>query len=99
TAGRVCRYRYPGTPCLVANNRAGVVFDIDGTLLATNYLHVLAWWQAFRDTGHQIAMWRLHRSIGIASEELVKRLLRGPPERVVDGPSEAGRVQCDTAPE
>jgi len=36
----------------VANNRAGVVFDIDSTLLDTNYLHVLAWWQAFRDTGH-----------------------------------------------
>lgn len=31
---------------------AGVLFDVDGTLLDTNYLHVPAWWQAFRDTGH-----------------------------------------------
>ena len=72
----------------VANNRAGVVFDIDGTLLDTNYLHVLAWWQAFRDTGHQIAMWRLHRSIGIASEELVKRLLGAADDDVVQAHSE-----------
>ena len=28
-----------------------VLFDVDGTLLDTNYLHVLAWWQAFEDTG------------------------------------------------
>jgi HAD superfamily hydrolase (TIGR01509 family) len=72
----------------VANNRAGVVFDIDGTLLDTNYLHVLAWWQAFRDTGHQIAMWRLHRSIGIASGELVKRLLGAADDDVVRAHSE-----------
>lgn len=72
----------------MANNRAGVVFDIDGTLLDTNYLHVLAWWQAFRDTGHQTAMWRLHRSIGIASEELVKRLLGAPDDDVVQAHSE-----------
>lgn len=72
----------------MANNRAGVVFDIDGTLLDTNYLHVLAWWQAFRDTGHQIAMWRLHRSIGIASEELVKRLLGSADGEVVQAHSQ-----------
>ena len=72
----------------MANNRAGVVFDIDGTLLDTNYLHVLAWWQAFRDTGHQISMWRLHRSIGIASEELVKRLLGAADDDVVQAHSE-----------
>ena len=72
----------------MANNRAGVVFDIDGTLLDTNYLHVLAWWQAFRDTGHQIGMWRLHRSIGIASEELVKRLLGSADDDVVQAHSE-----------
>jgi HAD superfamily hydrolase (TIGR01509 family) len=72
----------------VANNRAGVVFDIDGTLLDTNYLHVLAWWQGFRDTGHEVAMWRLHRAIGIASEELVQRLLGAADHDVVQAHSE-----------
>ncbi|PWW23297.1 HAD superfamily hydrolase (TIGR01509 family) [Geodermatophilus normandii] len=56
--------------------RPGVLFDVDGTLLDTNYLQVLAWWQAFRDTGHpEVSMADCHRSIGIASEELVTHLL------------------------
>jgi phosphoglycolate phosphatase-like HAD superfamily hydrolase len=72
----------------VATNRAGVLFDIDGTLLDTNYLHVLAWSQAFRDTGREVAMWRLHRTIGIGSEELVQRLLGRPDGDVVRAHSE-----------
>lgn len=72
----------------MATNSAGVLFDIDGTLLDTNYLHVLAWWQAFRDTGHEVEMWRLHRAIGIGSEELVQRLLGRPDDEVVHAHSE-----------
>src|SRR5919112_320916 len=68
--------------------RPGVLFDVDGTLLDTNYLHVLAWWQAFRDTGHEVAMWRLHRAIGIGSEELVQRLLGRPDDDTVQAHSE-----------
>ncbi|SHG99155.1 HAD family hydrolase [Geodermatophilus nigrescens] len=56
--------------------RPGVLFDVDGTLLDTNYLQVLAWWQAFRDTGHDdVSMADCHRAIGIASEQLVTHLL------------------------
>jgi HAD superfamily hydrolase (TIGR01509 family) len=56
--------------------RPGVLLDVDGTLLDTNYLQVLAWWQAFRDTGHpEVAMADCHRSIGIGSAELVTHLL------------------------
>jgi HAD superfamily hydrolase (TIGR01509 family) len=56
--------------------RPGVLFDVDGTLLDTNYLHVLAWWQAFVDTGHgPVAMDRIHRAIGIPSEGLVRHLV------------------------
>jgi len=56
--------------------RPGVLFDVDGTLLDTNYLHVLAWWQAFVDTGHgPLPMDRIHRAIGMPSERLVHELL------------------------
>jgi phosphoglycolate phosphatase-like HAD superfamily hydrolase len=72
----------------VATNCAGVLFDVDGTLLDTNYLHVLAWWQAFRDTGHEVAMWRLHRAIGIGSAELVQRLLGRPDDDTVQAHAE-----------
>lgn len=51
---------------------AGVLFDVDGTLLDTNHLHVLAWELAFRDGGHVgVDMADLHRLIGRASNDLV----------------------------
>ena len=54
----------------------GVLFDVDGTLLDTNYLHVLAWWQALNDAGREgVSMAAIHRAIGIASEGLLERLL------------------------
>lgn len=31
--------------------RAGVLFDVDGTLVDTNYLHTLAWSRALQDAG------------------------------------------------
>jgi phosphoglycolate phosphatase-like HAD superfamily hydrolase len=66
----------------------GVLFDVDGTLLDTNYLHVLAWWQALRETGHPgIAMSAVHRAIGIASEGLVERLLGEPDQASVEAHS------------
>ncbi|MGI3782637.1 MAG: HAD family hydrolase [Janthinobacterium lividum] len=58
-----------------ANTRPGVLLDVDGTLLDTNYLHALAWWQAFRDAGVAgVTMADTHRAVGIASEGLVDRL-------------------------
>ncbi|MBM7805437.1 HAD superfamily hydrolase (TIGR01509 family) [Geodermatophilus bullaregiensis] len=61
---------------MTPDKRPGVLLDVDGTLLDTNYLQVLAWWQAFRDTGHdEVSMADCHRSIGIGSEELVVHLL------------------------
>ena len=35
---------------LRAKRHGGVIFDVDGTLLDTNYLHVVAWWEAFTRT-------------------------------------------------
>ncbi len=68
--------------------RAGVLLDVDGTLLDTNYLHVLAWWRAFRDTGHQdVTMAQLHRAIGIASEVLTEELLGHVDEDTVEAHS------------
>ena len=68
--------------------RAGVLFDVDGTLLDTNYLHAVAWWQGFRDAGHdQVTMAQIHRAIGIASAELVRHVLGRDDEAAVDGHS------------
>jgi phosphoglycolate phosphatase-like HAD superfamily hydrolase len=59
--------------------RGGVVFDVDGTLLDTNYLHVAAWWEAFRELGHDIQCADIHRALGMGSTELIERVL-GKPE-------------------
>lgn len=68
--------------------KPGVLFDVDGTLLDTNYLHVLAWWQALRDAGHEeVSMAAVHRAIGIASAELTEHLLGEEDEQAVEAHS------------
>jgi phosphoglycolate phosphatase-like HAD superfamily hydrolase len=53
----------------------GVIFDLDGTLLDTNYRHVAAWWEAFRERGHDTRCADIHRALGMASAELVEQVL------------------------
>jgi HAD superfamily hydrolase (TIGR01509 family) len=56
-------------------DRYGVLFDVDGTLVDTNYLHVVAWWHAFRSQGHQVSMSTLHRTVGQGSDRFVESVL------------------------
>jgi HAD superfamily hydrolase (TIGR01549 family) len=51
-----------------------VIFDIDGTLVDTNYQHALAWYRAFRREGIVIPIWQIHRAIGIGSDRVVEML-------------------------
>ncbi|MES4887952.1 HAD family hydrolase [Streptomyces sp. NPDC096012] len=51
------------------------VFDVDGTLVDTNHLHVVTWWEAFRQAGHEVPMHAVHRAIGLGSDDLVAHLL------------------------
>ena len=52
-----------------------VLFDVDGTLVDSNYLHVHAWHRAFLDLGVIVPSWRIHRAIGMDSGELLGALL------------------------
>lgn len=54
-----------------------VLFDVDGTLVDSNYLHVHAWARAFHDVGVDVATWRIHRSIGMDGSTLVTNLSDG----------------------
>jgi HAD superfamily hydrolase (TIGR01549 family) len=51
-----------------------VIFDIDGTLVDTNYQHALAWYRAFRREGIVMPIWQIHRAIGIGSDRVVEML-------------------------
>jgi HAD superfamily hydrolase (TIGR01509 family) len=53
----------------------GVLFDVDGTLVDSAYLHTVAWWQAFRQHGHDVPMASIHRCVGMGGDRLVDSLL------------------------
>ncbi|HEY0167461.1 MAG TPA: HAD family hydrolase [Jatrophihabitans sp.] len=57
--------------------RHGVLFDIDGTLVDTSYLHTVSWWQAFRQAGMDVSMARIHRAIGMGGDHLVHEVTDG----------------------
>ncbi|HTI77743.1 MAG TPA: HAD family hydrolase [Mycobacterium sp.] len=57
-----------------AGHRPAVLFDIDGTLVDSNYLHVYAWCRAFHEADIEVEAWRIHRSIGMDGSTLLKSL-------------------------
>lgn len=52
-----------------------VLFDVDGTLVDSNYLHVEAWTHAFAELDVFVPAWRVHRAIGQDSARLLGALL------------------------
>ena len=58
-----------------------VVFDIDGTLVDTNYHHVIAWHRAFRRIGVVVPLWQVHRAIGMGGDMLVGHVAGDAVER------------------
>ena len=56
------------------------MFDIDGTLVDSNYLHIEAWQRAFAEVGIRVEAWRIHRSIGMDGSTLVKTLSDDAPD-------------------
>jgi HAD superfamily hydrolase (TIGR01509 family) len=66
------------------SSRGGVLLDIDGTLVDTNYLHAVTWAEAFRTCGYQVATSRLHHLIGQGSDRLVAEVLGKDDQSVAD---------------
>ncbi|WP_042388504.1 HAD family hydrolase [Streptacidiphilus melanogenes] len=64
---------------------AAALFDVDGTLVDSSYLHTVTWWQALRQAGHLVPMARVHRAIGLGSAELLDHLLGVGRDRAGDG--------------
>ncbi|MFF3883595.1 HAD family hydrolase [Streptomyces sp. NPDC001914] len=55
--------------------KRAAIFDVDGTLVDTNHLHVVTWWEAFRQAGHRVPMLEVHRAVGLSSDDLIEYLL------------------------
>lgn len=56
--------------------RQAFLFDLDGTLIDSVYQHVLAWREALEAGGIHLAVWRIHRQIGMSGGLFVNALAR-----------------------
>lgn len=59
-----------------------VLFDIDGTLVDSNYIHVAAWSRALEKLEVPVDSWRIHRAIGMDSQKLLESLLKDRAEEL-----------------
>ena len=61
---------------LVVHEPMAFIFDLDGTLVDSVYQHVLAWREALEGEGIELAVWRIHRKIGMSGGLFTNMLLR-----------------------
>jgi HAD superfamily hydrolase (TIGR01509 family) len=50
------------------------IFDLDGTLVDSVYLHTLAWHEALEAMGMELASWRIHRHIGMSDDLIAQEV-------------------------
>jgi HAD superfamily hydrolase (TIGR01509 family) len=67
-----------------------VLFDVDGTLIDSNYLHAVTWWESFAKAGYDVPMRDIHRAIGMGSDQLLDALLPAGRDRGGDDELVAG---------
>jgi HAD superfamily hydrolase (TIGR01549 family) len=70
---------------------AAFLFDLDGTLIDSVYQQVLAWREALEQGGIRLAVWRIHRRIGMSGGLFVNALLRETGRNITG--DEAERLQ------
>jgi HAD superfamily hydrolase (TIGR01549 family) len=56
--------------------KTAFLFDLDGTLVDSVYQHVLAWHEAMAAVGIELAVWTIHRRIGMSGGLMANALLR-----------------------
>jgi HAD superfamily hydrolase (TIGR01509 family) len=68
----------------------GVLFDVDGTLVDTTYVHTVCWSESLRNHGRFVPMADVHHAIGMGSTDLLDLVLgqdrdRSADEDIIDG--------------
>src|SRR5260370_30546193 len=74
----------------LARGRTAFGFDLDGTLGHSVYQHVLAWHEAMTKVGIKLAVWTIHRRIGMSGGLMANAILHETGHAVT--PDEAGRL-------
>jgi HAD superfamily hydrolase (TIGR01509 family) len=74
-----------------SDHAPALLFDLDGTLVDSVYQHVLAWHEALEESGLSLAVWRIHRRIGMSGGLLIQALGREIGHRLT--PEQAQELQ------
>src|SRR5947209_11508703 len=74
----------------LAPGRTAFLFDLDGTLVDSVYQHVLAWREAMGGVSIELAVWTIHRRIGMSGGLMANAILRETGHAV--SPEEAARL-------
>ena len=53
-----------------------LIFDLDGTLVDTVYVHVFSWQRALAEAGMAVDGWRIHRRIGMSGGLFTRAIAR-----------------------
>jgi HAD superfamily hydrolase (TIGR01509 family) len=53
----------------------GVLFDVDGTLVDTTFIHAVCWTEALRQHGHRVTASEVHHAIGMSGDKLLDHCL------------------------
>ncbi|HTQ32395.1 MAG TPA: HAD family hydrolase [Opitutaceae bacterium] len=80
-----------------SSGRPAFLFDLDGTLVDSVYQHVLAWREALEAIDIKLAVWRIHRRIGMSGGLFINALVRETGHRLEKGQAEqAQRVHHES---
>jgi HAD superfamily hydrolase (TIGR01509 family) len=63
---------------------SGVLVDVDGTLVDSNYHHTIAWSRALRDHGCNARLAAIHRLVGMGSSQLLETLIGRSDEKIAE---------------
>ncbi|MEA2420481.1 MAG: hypothetical protein QOE60_2687 [Thermoleophilaceae bacterium] len=61
---------------MTTRKESAFLFDLDGTLIDSVYQHVIAWREAFQQVDVSLAVWKIHRRIGMSGGLFVTALRR-----------------------
>jgi HAD superfamily hydrolase (TIGR01509 family) len=61
---------------VTARKESAFLFDLDGTLIDSVYQHVIAWREALQEVDLSIAVWKIHRRVGMSGGLFVTALRR-----------------------
>ena len=67
-----------------ARKDSAFLFDLDGTLIDSVYQHVIAWREALEEVDVSLAVWKIHRRIGMSGGLFVTALRREGGEELDD---------------